>query len=86
MSKHTISRTSHPLANTISYTRFLPKLPLVLIAFSMPLFAEEVEEVEEVVLEDEVVLNEGSELNEEAEESPYYNLCFSAYLWEVSRR
>jgi|UPI00031EB60A putative salt-induced outer membrane protein len=49
----------------------------------MPLFAEE---VEEVVLEDEVVLNEGSELNEEAEESPYYNLCFSAYLWEVSRR
>ncbi|MEZ8087022.1 MULTISPECIES: hypothetical protein [unclassified Vibrio] len=83
MSKHTISRTSHPLANTISYTRFLPKLPLVLIAFSMPLFAEE---VEEVVLEDEVVLNEGSELNEEAEESPYYNLCFSAYLWEVSRR
>lgn len=78
MSKHAISRTSHPLANTISYTRFLPKLPLVVIALSMPVFAEE---VEEVLLEDEVVLSEGSELNEEAEESPFTTLTKLGFIY-----
>ena len=78
MSTHAISRTSHPLANTISSTRTLAKLPLVLIAFSMPVFAEE---VEEVLLEDEVVLSEGSELNEEAEESPFTTLTKLGFIY-----
>lgn len=78
MSTHAISRTSHPLANTISSTRTLAKLPLVLIAFSMPVFAEE---VEEVLLEDEVVLNEGSKLQEEAEESPFTTLTKLGFIY-----
>lgn len=67
MSTHAISQTTRPLTNTVSYTRSLVKLPLVLIAISMPVFAEEVEEVE---LEGDVVLSEGSDLQEEAQESP----------------
>ena len=68
MSTHAISQTTRPLTSTVSSTRSLAKLPLVLIVFSVPLFAEEVE------LKNEIVLSEGSELQEEAEESPFTTL------------
>ncbi|CDT95077.1 conserved exported hypothetical protein [Vibrio coralliirubri] len=78
MSTHVISQTTRPLTNTVSYTRSLTKLPLVLIAFSMPVFGEE---VEEVVLEDNVVLSEGSEVQEEAEESPFTTLTKLGFIY-----
>ncbi|CDT52949.1 conserved hypothetical protein [Vibrio coralliirubri] len=82
MSTHAISQTTRPLTNTVSYTRSLAKLPLYLIAFSMPIFGKEAgEEVEEVVLEDDVVLNEGSELQEEAEESPFTTLTKLGFIY-----
>ncbi|CDT70600.1 conserved exported hypothetical protein [Vibrio coralliirubri] len=78
MSTHAISQTTRPLTNTVSYTRSLANLPLFLIAFSMPVFGEE---VEEVVLEDDVVLSEGSELQEEAEESPFTTLTKLGFIY-----
>ncbi len=78
MSTHAIPQTTRPLTNTVSYTRSRAKLPLFLIAFSMPVFGEE---VEEVVLEDDVVLNEGSELQEEAEESPFTTLTKLGFIY-----
>ncbi|WP_061017738.1 DUF481 domain-containing protein [Vibrio splendidus] len=44
----------------------------------MPLFSEEVEEVE---LKDEIVLSEGSELQEEAEESPFTTLTKLGFIY-----
>lgn len=78
MSTHAISQTTRPLTNTVSYTRSLVKLPLVLIAISMPVFAEEVEEVE---LEGDVVLSEGSDLQEEAQESPFTTLTKLGFIY-----
>lgn len=78
MSTHAIPQTTRPLTNTVSYTRSRAKLPLFLIAFSMPVFGEE---VEEVVLEDDVVLSEGSELQEEAEESPFTTLTKLGFIY-----
>ncbi len=78
MSTHAISQTTRPLTNTVSYTRSLAKLPLVLIAFSMPVFGEE---VEEVVLEDDIVLSERSEVQEEAEESPFTTLTKLGFIY-----
>ncbi len=82
MSTHAIPQTTRPLTNTVSYTRSLAKLPLFLIAFSMPIFGKEAgEEVEELVLEDDVVLSEGSELQEEAEESPFTTLTKLGFIY-----
>lgn len=82
MSTHAISQTTRPSTNTVSYTRSLAKLPLFLIAFSMPIFGKEAgEEVEEVILEDDVVLSEGSELQEEAEESPFTTLTKLGFIY-----
>ena len=78
MSTHAISQTTRPLTSTVSSTRSLAKLPLVLIVFSVPLFAEEVEEVE---LKNEIVLSEGSELQEEAEESPFTTLTKLGFIY-----
>lgn len=80
MSTHAIPQTTRPLplTNTVSYTRSRAKLPLFLIAFSMPVFGEE---VEEVVLEDDVVLTEASELQEEAEESPFTTLTKLGFIY-----
>ncbi|CDU05839.1 conserved exported hypothetical protein [Vibrio coralliirubri] len=78
MSTHAIPQTTRPLTNTVSYTRTRAKLPLFLIAFSMPVFGEE---VEEVVLEDDVVLSEASELQEEAEESPFTTLTKLGFIY-----
>ena len=78
MSTHAISQTTRPLTSTVSSTRSLAKLPLVLIVFSVPLFSEEVEEVE---LKDEIVLSEGSELQEEAEESPFTTLTKLGFIY-----
>ncbi|CAK3176096.1 putative salt-induced outer membrane protein [Vibrio crassostreae] len=82
MSTHAISQTTRPLTNTVSYTRYLGKLPLALIAFSMPIFGKEAgEEVEEVEVEDQVVLSEGSELQEEAKESPFTTLTKLGFIY-----
>ncbi len=82
MSTHAISQTTRPLTNTVSYTRSLAKLPLFLIAFSMPIFGKEAgEEVEEVVLEDDIVLSERSEVQEEAEESPFTTLTKLGFIY-----
>ena len=78
MSTYATSQTTRPLTSLASYTRYLTKLPLVLIAFSMSVFAEE---AEEVVLEDDVVLTEGSELQEEAEESPFTTLTKLGFIY-----
>ncbi len=78
MSTHAISQTTRPLTNTVSYTRSLIKLPLVLIAISMPVFAEEVEEVE---LEGDIVLSEGSDLQEEAQASPFTTLTKLGFIY-----
>ncbi len=78
MSTHTISQTTRPLTNTVSYTRSLAKLPIALIAISMPVFAEE---VDEVVLEGDIVLSEGSELKKEAEESPFTTLTKLGFIY-----
>ena len=78
MSTHAISQTTRPLTSTVSSTRSLAKLPLVLIVFSVPLFSEEVEEVE---LKNEIVLSEGSELQEEAEESPFTTLTKLGFIY-----
>ena len=82
MSTHAISQTTRPLTNTVSYTRYLGKLPLALIAFSMPIFGKEAgEEVEEVEVEDQVVLSEGSEFQEEAKESPFTTLTKLGFIY-----
>ncbi|CAK2630696.1 putative salt-induced outer membrane protein [Vibrio crassostreae] len=82
MSTHAISQTTRPLTNTVSYTRYLGKLPLALIAFSMPIFGKEAgEEVEEVEVEDQVILSEGSELQEEAKESPFTTLTKLGFIY-----
>ncbi|RPE97459.1 putative salt-induced outer membrane protein [Vibrio crassostreae] len=82
MSTHAISQTTRPLTNTVSYTRYLGKLPLALIAFSMPIFGKEAgEEVEEVEVEDQVVLSEGAELQEEAKESPFTTLTKLGFIY-----
>ncbi len=78
MSTHTISQTTRPLTSTVSYTRSLAKLPIALIAISMPVFAEE---VDEVVLEGDIVLSEGSELKKEAEESPFTTLTKLGFIY-----
>lgn len=78
MPTHAISQTTRPLTNTVSYTRSLIKLPLVLIAISMPVFAEEVEEVE---LEGDIVLSEGSDLQEEAQASPFTTLTKLGFIY-----
>ncbi len=78
MSTHTISQTTRPLTSTVLYTRSLAKLPIALIAISMPVFAEE---VDEMVLEGDVVLSEGSELKEEAEESPFTTLTKLGFIY-----
>lgn len=75
MSTHAISQTTRPLTNTVSYTRSLIKLPLVLIAISMPVFAEEVE------LEGDIVLSEGSDLQEEAQASPFTTLTKLGFIY-----
>lgn len=82
MPTHAISQTTRPLTNTVSYTRSLAKLPLALIAFSMPIFGKEAgEDVEELVLEDEAVFTEGSELKDEAEESPFTTLTKLGFIY-----
>ncbi len=82
MPTHATSQTTRPLTNTVSYTRSLAKLPLALIAFSMPIFGKEAgEEVEELVLEDEAVLSEDSELKDEAEESPFTTLTKLGFIY-----
>ncbi len=78
MSTHTISQTTRPLTSTVLYTRSLAKLPIVLIAISIPVFAEE---VDEMVLEGDVVLSERSELKEEAEESPFTTLTKLGFIY-----
>ncbi|WP_254051728.1 YdiY family protein [Vibrio sp. Evd11] len=76
------SQTTRPLTNTVSYTRSLAKLPLALIAFSIPVFGKEaVEEVEEVVLENEAILSKDSELKDEAEESPFTTLTKLGFIY-----
>jgi len=51
---------------------------MVLIAISMPVFAEK---VDEMVLEGDVVLSETSELKEEAEESPFTTLTKLGFIY-----
>ena len=78
MPTHDISQTTHLLTNTVLYTQYLARLPLVLIAFSIPVFAEEPREVE---IKDEVVLSEDSELKEETEESPFTTMTKLGFIY-----